>query len=77
MTNNLFKRVVARFTRAFIAGAFASMATFGSAMTLNGADWGVLLNWLGLLVVAGIIAGVSAGVQSVDLYLRNVKKQDL
>ena len=77
MTNNLFKRVVARFTRAFIAGAFASMATLGSAMTLNGADWGVLLNWLGLLVVAGIIAGVSAGVQSVDLYLRNVKKQDL
>ena len=75
MTNNLFKRVVARFTRAFIAGAFASMATLGSAMTLNGADWSVLLNWLGLLIVAGIVGGVSAGVQSVDLYLRNKSSQ--
>ena len=75
MTNQLLKRIAMRFARAFIAGAFAAMATLGSAMTLNGADWSVLLNWLGLLIVAGIVGGVSAGVQSVDLYLRNKSSQ--
>ena len=71
MTNQLLKRIAMRFARAFIAGAFAAMATLGSAMTLNGADWSVLLNWLGLLIVAGIVGGISGGIQAVDLYLRN------
>ena len=75
MTNQLLKRIAMRFARAFIAGAFAAMATLGSAMTLNGADWSVLLNWLGLLIVAGIVGGISGGIQAVDLYLRNKDSQ--
>ena len=75
MTNNLFKRVVARFTRAFIAGAFASMATLGGSMVLSAADWSSIINWIVLLVISGIAGGITGGIQAVDLYLRNKDSQ--
>ena len=76
MENNLFKRVVARFLRAFVSGAFASMVAFGGAMTLSATDWTDVINWLALLIMSGIVGGLNAGILSVDLYLRNVKSVD-
>ena len=74
MTDNLFKRVSIRFLRAFVSGAIASMVAFGGAMTLSAADWSDVLNWLALLLMAGIVGGLNAGIQATDLYLRNRNK---
>ena len=68
MENNLFKRVVASFLRAFVSGAFASMVAFGRAMTLSVTDWTDVINWLALLIMSGIVGGLNAGILSVDLY---------
>ena len=76
MENNLFKRVVARFLRAFVSGAIASMVAFGGALTLSATDWSDIISWLALLIMSGIVGGLNAGILSVDLYLRNVKSVD-
>ena len=64
-----------RFARAFIAGAFAAMATLGGSMALTAADWSSVINWIALLVISGIVGGLSAGIQSVDMYVRHKNSQ--
>lgn len=72
MNNQLLKRVAMRFVRAFLAGAFASMV---GVMAISGADWGEFVNWMGTLMIAGVIGGVSGVLQAGDFYFRNKSSQ--
>ena len=65
--NELYKRVLKRFLRAFLAGAFATMATI---VPLQANNWGDIKVWIGALVISAFIGGISGVVMAGDKYFR-------
>lgn len=66
--DTLYKSVLLRFVRAFVAGAVANMLT---VMTLTGNSWGEFKTWLLALVMSAIIGGISGFIMAADKYLRS------
>jgi len=67
---SLLNRLLKRFVRAFIAGAAASMAVFG---TFSGSNWSDVAIWINALALAGIVGGISGLIMAVDKYFRSEK----
>lgn len=56
MDKALIKRLAMRFLRTFLAGATATMVTLAP---FQGNDWSDVRMWLGSLVLAGFVGGIS------------------
>ena len=66
----LYKRLLLRFIRGFLAGAFGSLA---SMLPFIGNGWQELETWLIALSIAGIAGGLSGGILTLDKYFRDRK----
>lgn len=67
MENSLWKSVLLRFIRAFIAGAAAQMALI---LVFNGSTWEDVTNWLMALGISAIVGGITGLIMAVDKYFR-------
>lgn len=68
--SEILRRALIRFGRAFLAGAFATMAT---VMPLSG-GWSDLGSWLSALGLSFVIGGIAGAVQAGDKYFRDSKE---
>lgn len=62
--------LVARFLRAFGAGASASMIALLTCTNCN--NWSDVQTWLSALTISGVIGGISGLIMAVDKYFRSL-----
>lgn len=65
--SEIYKSVIKRFVRAFVAGAVGTMVTM---LTFTG-GWAELQAWLSSLALGAIVGGISGVIQATDKYLRS------
>ena len=66
--NELYKRILKRFLREFLAGAFATMATI---VPLQSNSWGDIKVWIAALIISAFVGGISGMVMAGDKYFRS------
>jgi len=66
--NKAYERILFRFIRAFLAGAISTMIV---VLPFSGSSWGEIRIWLGSLVFAGLIGGITGLIMAADKYFRH------
>lgn len=66
----LLKSVLLRFSRAFLAGAFSTMA-IGITLSYSITNWQSLASWVSMLSLSFLVGGLSGLIQAGDKYFRS------
>ncbi len=61
-----YKSVAVRFLKAYLSGALATMAT---VMPFSGSSWNDVSVWIGALMMAGIVGGLTGVIMGYEKWL--------